>query len=154
MVQKMQPNGTPYNTLERNLRRLGITMLVSTIYDLAIALLTLFWPTLIVQISNRTVHEPFYFLPLIHITFSCFCIPAWMDTKRNIVIVASAIIARSIYAGIVCALVLLGSLPPVIAVLGGISLLFAITHYILLRLSDFGLWEVVSRAGNPPGMRR
>ena len=153
MVRKMQPDGTPYNTLERNLGRLGITMLIFAIYDLAIALLTLLWPRLIVQIS-KTVHEPFYFLPLIHITFSCFCIPAWMDTKRNIVIVASAIIARVIYAGIVFALVLAGSLPPALAVLGGISLIFAIIHYIFLRLSDFGLWEVVIRAGNPPGMRR
>jgi hypothetical protein len=153
MVQKMQPDGTPYNTLERNLGRLGTTMLVFAIYDLIVALLTLFWPTLVAQISG-TLHEPLYFLPLIHITFACFYIPAWMDTKRNIVIVASAIIARVIYAGLVFTLVLVASLPPALAVLGGISLLFAVIHYVFLRLSDFGLWEVASRAGNPPGMRK
>ena len=39
-------------------------------------------------------------------------------------------------------------------VLGLISLLLAIAHYVLLRLSDFRFWEVIRRAGNPPGVRR
>ena len=30
----------------------------------------------------------------------------------------------------------------------------AILHYVFLRLSDFGFWEVFSRAGNPPGMKK
>lgn len=154
MVQKMQADGTPYNTLERNLRRLGASMLIFAVYDLAVALLTLLWPNLAVQISHGTVNEPFHFLPLAHITFACFCVPAWMNTKRNIVIVASAIVARVSYAAIVLILVLVASLPPALIILGGISLLFAVLHYVFLRLSDFGLWEVLRRAGNPPSIRR
>lgn len=154
MARKMRADGTPTNTLERNLDRLGTTMLIFAVYDLAIALLTLIWPNLVVWDSYRTAHEPPYFLPLVHTTFACFCIPAWMNTKRNIVIVASAIVARVTYAVILFILVLDASYPPTCAVLGGISLLFAIIHYVFLRLSDFGLWEVLHRAGNPPSIRR
>ena len=75
-----------------------------------------------------------------------------MDPKRNIVIVTGAIVARAIYALLMFWLALHGHW--IMAVFGGISLAFAAIHYVLLRLSDFGFWEILSRAGNPPGMRR
>lgn len=155
MVQKMRPDGTPYNVLEQNLKRLGLSMLIFSIYDLAVALLFLLSPTwLVADSSDLVARQEVYMVPLIHLVFPCFCILAWMDPKRNIVIVAGAIVARTIYAAFMFGWVLFLARPPILALLGGVSLAFAIIHYVLLRLSDFGLWEVFSRAGNPPGMRR
>jgi hypothetical protein len=90
------------------------------------------------------------FWPLVHLTLPCFCILAWLDTKRNIVIVTGAIIARVIYALFTVFLVLAIDAHPVWAILGGISLAWAVAHLVLLRLSDFSFWEILKRAGNPP----
>ena len=78
----------------------------------------------------------------------------WMDTKRNVAIASGAIIARVIYALFILLSVLSGNLRPAWAVFGGISVIWAIAHYVFLRLSDFGFWEVFSQAGNPPGLKR
>ncbi len=93
-------------------------------------------------------------LSLAHLMLACFCVLAWLDVKRNILIAAGAIVTRGSYALFMFLSVWLLHVRPMWAILGGISLAFAGVHYVLLRLSDFGLWEVLVRAGNPPGMRR
>lgn len=154
MVQKMKPDGTPYNLLERHLKQLGLTMLLFAIYDLLVALAGFFFSSSIIGwLGGGIAREPFFFWALLHLILPCFCILAWMDTKRNIVIVAGAILARVVYGVAMLIYVLAFGAHMVWAVLGGISLFFALIHYVLLRLSDFGLWEVFRRAGNPPGMR-
>jgi hypothetical protein len=153
-MQKMQPDGTPYNLLQQNLKRLGTTMLISSLYDVTLALLSLLFSSQIMSLMGLSPpQEQYCFWPLTHLIFPSFCILAWMDTKRNIVIVAGAIIARVVYASFMFAAVLLFRLHPILAVAGGISLLFAATHYVFLRLSDFEFWEVLRRAGNPPSIR-
>ena len=62
--------------------------------------------------------------------------------------------ARVIYALFMFLSVLVRGVGWAWAVVGGISLAIAVSHYVFLRLSDFGFWEVFSRAGNPPGVRR
>jgi len=99
------------------------------------------------------VDVTYYLLPLIHFIFPPFCILAWMDTKRNVAVVTGAILARVIYALFTFAIVLLLRASWIWAIAGGISLFLAITHYVFLRLSDFGFWEVFSQAGNPPAMK-
>ncbi len=146
MVQKMRSDGTPYNILELNLKRLGLTMLLFSIYDLLAALVMLVWPSLVQAGAVGS------FLPLVHLIMPCFCVLAWMDPKRNIVIVTGAVMARAIYGLWLLGWFFLFGQVWWFAVLGGISLVFALTHYILLRLSDFGFWEVLRRAGNPPGI--
>jgi hypothetical protein len=91
---------------------------------------------------------------LAHMILPCFCILAWMDTKRNIVVVTGAIGARVLYALYLSAWVVMRGYSYGWAVFGGISLVCALAHYVLLRMSDFGFWEVLLRAGNPPSMRK
>ena len=153
-MQKMQPNGTPYNVLQQNLKRLGVTMLMASIYDLVLAFLGLVFSSEMMDMMGlSSSQELFCFWPLTHLVFPSFGILAWMDTKRNIAIVCGAIMARIVYALFMFAAVVFVRVHPSMAVLGGISLLLAAVHYILLRLSDFGFWEVLMRAGNPPGLR-
>ncbi len=157
MSRKAWLNDTPYNQLERNLKRLGKSMLGGVIYDLLLAAACLAFPGPIASVMGVTYSQGmfcFYFLPLVHLLLPCFCFLAWMDTKRNVVIVTGAIAARVLYALFMFASVLLLHVHPNWAILGAISLALAAVHYWLLRISDFGFWEVVSRAGNPPGMRR
>jgi hypothetical protein len=132
-------------------------MLVGAIMDAMLALLLLLYPSQISALMGiNTAQQAFYlrFLPLVHLVFPCFCIFAWMDTKRNVAIVSAAIIARLVYALYVFALVLTGSIRWAWTWIGAVSLGLAIAHYVLLRKSDFAFWEVFSRAGNPPGFRR
>ena len=157
MTRKIWLDDTPYNWLERNLKRLGTTMLLSAIYDIALGLsLFLFrsWFANLLHLSTLQDQAHLGFWALSHLILPCFCVLAWMDTKRNVVIVTGAIIARTIYAMFMFASILFGNAHPIWAVFGGISLAFGLAHYILLRLSDFGFWEILSRAGNPPGMKR
>ncbi len=157
MNHKAWLNDTPYNQLERNLKRLGKSMLGGVIYDLLLAAICLAFPGQIARVMGLSAPYDlfcFYFLPLVHLLLPCFCILAWMDTKRNVVIVTGAIAARVLYAAFMFASVLFLHVHPAWAILGAISMLLAAIHYWLLRISDFGFWEVFSRAGNPPGMRR
>ncbi len=154
MVNKMRPDGTPYNRLEQNLKRLGTSMLVFSIYDLIIALLFLLWPQwLLILIGDTAARYGFRTFALTHLILPCFCMLAWMDPKRNIVIVTGAIIARVVYALVLAIWIFGEHVPPVFLLFAAISLVFAVVHYVFLRLSDFGFWEILSRAGNPPGVR-
>jgi hypothetical protein len=157
MSHKKWVDDTPYKWLERNLKRLGATMLLSAVYDLVLALVALIFPDWLMRVLG--LYGPgdvfhFYLWPLVHLVFPCFCILAWMDIKRNVVIVTGAILARVLYALFMFVSVLVVDAHFVWAIWGGISLAWAVAHYVLLRMSDFGFWEVFSRAGNPPGMRR
>lgn len=152
-----QLEDTPYSRLGRNLAWLGRTMLAGALYDLVLGLLGLFSPSLVIRLMHLAAPGElfyFYFWPLLHLVFACFGVLAWMDVKRNVVIVTGAIIARTIYAFFM--FVAVGALQARMAwaVLGGVSLLLAGGHYVFLRLSDFSFWEVLLRAGNPPAMWR
>jgi hypothetical protein len=148
---------TPYNLLERNLKWLGKTMLAGAVWDVLLALVSLVFPGWLAGVMGLTLPQPvfyFYLWSIIHLVFACFGVLAWMDTKRNIVIVIGAITGRVIYAVFMFLSVLFLDVRPAWAIAGGISLILAVVHYVLLRLSDFGFWEVFIQAGNPPGMRR
>ena len=146
---------TPYERLDRNLKRLGLTMLIGAVYDTLLGLSGLLFPSLFVQwMGFSGTNTEFVFWPLVHLMLPCVCVLAWMDTKRNVAIVAGAIMARVVYALVTFLAVAFLGARPVWAILGGISVVLAVLHYVLLRLSDFGFWEVVVRAGNPPGLQR
>lgn len=157
MQQKVWSGGSPYSMLDRRLKGLGLTMLISTVWDVLIAVLGLVFPFQLAAWMRVEIGPGllFYwqFWPLVHLILPCFCILAWMDTKHNIVIVAGAILVRVIYGLYMLAGTFWRGAGAAWAVMGGISLVIALVHYILLRLSDFGLWEVFSRAGNPPTIR-
>ena len=154
MGQKAWVGDSPYNMLDRYLKTMGLTMLVGALLDLVLALSALFLaPQFAAWLGLAQVDVTYYLLPLIHFIFPPFCILAWMDTKRNVAVVTGAILARVIYALFTFAIVLLLRASWIWAIAGGISLLLAITHYVFLRLSDFGFWEVFSQAGNPPAMK-
>ena len=156
MAQKTWVNDSPYNMLDRNLRRLGLTMLIGSIVDVILALVSLLFPAWVVSLMGiDSPAEVFTILfPLVHLVFPCFCILAYMDTKRNVAIVAGALMARVIYALLMLLPIPFRGVRWTWAIPGGIGLALAISHYVFLRLSDFGFWEVFSRAGNPPGMKK
>jgi hypothetical protein len=148
---------TPYNVLGRHLNRLAASLLVGAIYDTALGLWGLFWPeSIATAIGIDLPRERFYFYlwPLLHAVFACFGFMAWMDVKRNIAIVAGALVGRVVYAGFMFAAVWRLDVPWVWAVAGAISLALAVTHGVYLHKSDFSFWEVLIRAGNPPGIGR
>jgi hypothetical protein len=148
---------SPYSALERNLGRLGMTMLVGAVADLVIAFVALVLPSWLVRYMGEDVTRTslsLQFWPLVHLVFPCFYIMAWMDPKRNVVIVAGAIMARLIYAVFMIAAALGRAMGLAWLLDGAISLALALAHYVYLRRSDFGLWDVFIRAGNPPGLEK
>lgn len=155
MGQKAWAGDSPYNMLDRYLKTMGLTMLVGALLDLVIAVSAFaLAPQVTAWLGLAPPNVTYYMLPLVHLVFPPFCILAWMDTKRNVAIVTGAILARVIYALFTFALVLFAGASWIWTIAGGISLLLAISHYIFLRLSDFGFWEVFSQAGNPPAMKK
>jgi hypothetical protein len=156
MSRKAWMNDTPYRMLDRNLKRMGLTMLVGAIVDVILALAGLLFPGWVISLMGLDVPQEMFFFqmwPLVHLIFPCFYILAYMDTKRNVVIVTGAIVARVIYALYMVLSVVVRGVRWTWIVPAGICLALAISHYVFLRLSDFGFWEVFSRAGNPPGMK-
>ena len=154
MAQRTWLDDSPYDVLERNLLRLGKTMLVGAILDVLFASVGFFFPGLLARwmgMPGPVDRFAFYQWAMAHMVFACFCVLAWLDVKRNIVIVGGAILTRSFDAMLMLVLVLFFDVPAGWLVLGGVSLALAVVHLILLRMSDFGLWEVLARAGNPPG---
>jgi hypothetical protein len=132
-------------------------MLVGALVDLAFAIAILafpLWVASVMQLHTEAQVISLRGLSLVHMILPWFCVLAWMDTKRNIVVVTGAIGARIVYALYLGGWILISGYSYSWAVLGGTSLVFALAHYILLRRSDFGFWEVLIRAGNPPGIRR
>jgi hypothetical protein len=148
---------SPYNVLGRHLKRLSVGLLAGAIYDTLLGLWGLFWPSslaTLLGIPLPTERFYFYLWPLLHAVFACFGFMAWMDVKRNIAIVAATIVGRVVYATFMFAAVWRLDVPWIWAAAGGISLILAVTHGIYLRMSDFTFWEVLIRAGNPPGIKR
>jgi len=154
LAERVWLDDTPYEWLQRNLRLLSRTMLASAIVDVLWCAACLFVPRRVAGFMGLEAFSGsfyFYMWPLVHLVFASFCLPAWLDVKRNIVIVAGAIAARGVYAAYALVAVLWLGARPTWMIPGGISLVFAIAHYVLLRSSDFRFWEVVCWAGNPPG---
>lgn len=154
MTQKTWLDESPYDWLERNLLWLGKTMLIGAVYDVLLAVAGFVFPRWVAQLigmPDLVAIFGLYQWSMVHVVFACFCVLAWMDVKRNIVIVSGAVLARVIYAVLMLVLVLFVGAPVAWLILGGISLLLAAAHVVLLRMSDFGFWEVLLRAGNPPG---
>jgi len=146
---------TPYERLDRNLRRLGWTMLLGAVYDTCLGLFGLLFPSLLAPwIGFSGTRAEFAFWPLVHLMLPCFYIFAWMDTKRNVAIVAGAILARVIYALVTILEVAWVGAALLWTIFGGMSVLFAIVHYVLLRRNVFCFREVLVRAGNPPRLGR
>jgi hypothetical protein len=148
---------TPYNVLGRHLKRLGAGLLVGALYDLTVGLWGLLGPRSLAAVLGIDLPaERFYFYlwPLLHAVFASFGIMAWINTKRNIAIVAGAIVGRTVYAGFMFAAVWRLHVPGIWAAAGGLSLILAVTHGVYLRKSDFTFWEVLLRAGTPPSIER
>jgi hypothetical protein len=147
---------TPYSALDRSLKRLALTILVSALVDIALAVVILVFPAWVASLMQLDSSQVLFLrgLSLVHWMLPWFCILAWMDTKRNIVVVAGAIGARIVYALYLGGWLVLGGYSYSWSILGGISLTFALVQYVFLRRSDFGFWEVLVRAGNPPGIRK
>ncbi len=155
MRRRTWQGDSPYTMLDRRLKAMGRTMLIGAILDVVLAFTALVFPSQLARLMGfDAMDELGRFWPLVHLVFPCFYILAWMDTKRNVAIVAGAIIARIVYALYMFAAVLFWRAWWVWSIAGGTSLVLAIAHYVFLRLSDFGLWEVFSRAGNPPAMKK
>jgi hypothetical protein len=155
VARRTWSNITPYNVMGRQLKRLGIGLLIGAIYDTTLGLWGLFWPgSLATLLAISLPKERFYFYlwPLLHAVFACFGFMAWMDVKRNIAIVAAVMIGRVVYALFMFAAVWRLSVPWIWAAAGGSSLILAVTHGVYLRKSDFTFWEVLLRAGNPPSI--
>ncbi|UCC64578.1 MAG: hypothetical protein JSV36_05875 [Anaerolineae bacterium] len=155
MARRTWNNDTPYNVLGRHLKSLGAGLLGGAIYDATLGLWGLFSPGSLARLMGIDLPpERFYFYlwPLLHAVFACFGFMAWMDTKRNIAIVAGAIVGRVVYALFMFAAIWRLDVPWIWAVAGAISLILAVTHSVYLRKSDFAFWEVLLRAGNPPGI--
>ena len=155
MAQKSWASDSPYNMLDRNLKRLGLTMLIGAILDVILALVSLLFPAWVASLLwvEPPGQEFSVLFPLVHLVFPGFYILAYMDAKRNVAIVSGALIARAIYVVFMFLPILTRGAPWTWAIPGGIGLALVISHYVFLRLSDFGFWEVFSRAGNPPGMK-
>jgi hypothetical protein len=157
VARRVWSKDNPYNVLSRHLKWLGIGLLMGAIYDVVVGLWGLFWPkwmAVLMGVDLPRVRFYFYLWPLLHMVFACFGFMAWMDTKRNIAIVAGAIIGRTIYALFMFAAVWRLDVRPAWAIAGTISLILALAHIVSLRKSDFTFWEVLIRAGNPPGAGR
>jgi hypothetical protein len=162
VARRIWSKDTPYNVLGRHLKQLGVGLLIGAIYDVVVGLWGLFWPRWLASLMGvdlPRVADPrlrfyFYMWPLLHMVFASFGFMAWMDTKRNIAIVAGAIVGRTIYALFMFAAVWRLDVHPAWAIAGAISLLLAVAHIVSLRRSDFTFWEVLLRAGNPPGAGR
>jgi hypothetical protein len=153
MTRELWRGHTPYDMLDRNRKRMRLTMLVGMVLDVILALSALLFPAWLLALMGVARGQEIFclqFWPLIHLVFPCFYVLAWVDVKRNVAIVAGAVLARSIYALFMFVSVWVRGASWAWAVAGGLSLALAVSHYVFLRLSDFGFWEVLSQAGNPP----
>jgi hypothetical protein len=153
-MQKQWSGDSPYDMLDRNLRRMGLTMLIGAILDVVVALAVFLFPSRVIALTGIDAPQDVFYLqlwPLLHLVLPCFCILVWMDPKRNVAGVTAAIVARLVYAAFMLISAWVRGLSWVWFVAGAVSLALAVSHYVFLRRSDFGFWEVFSQAGNPPG---
>ena len=156
-MRKQRLGDSPYDMLDRNLKRMGLTMLIGAILDVMLALAIFLFPSRFIALTGMDAPKDMFYLqfwPLIHLVLPCFCILVWMDPKRNVAGVTAAIVARLIYAVFMFVSVWTRGLSWVWAAVGAASLALAVSHYVFLRRSDFGFWEVFRWAGNPPGAQK
>jgi hypothetical protein len=139
--------------LERNLKILGVTMLVGALFDWAIAALVFFRPGQVATFLGMSISGDlmtFRLCGLLLAILPLFYIMAFIDTKRNVAIVAATIVGRvGLGVFFVVHVLFLAAPRPWLAV-GLINLGFAAVHLIFFKLSDFDFWPILCRAGNPP----
>jgi O-antigen/teichoic acid export membrane protein len=156
-MRKQWQGDSPYDMLDRNLKRMGLTMLIGAILDVILAIAVFLFPLRFMALTGMGAPQDMFYLqllPLLHLVLPAFCIVVWMDPKRNVAGATAAIIARLVYAVFMFVSVWIRGLGWVWAAVGATSLALAVSHYVFLRRSDFGFWEVFSRAGNPPGAQK
>ena len=139
--------------LERNLKILGITMLVGALFDWATATLALFWPGQVAALLGMSIPgDPMIFrlCGLLLAIPALFYIMAFIDTKRNVAIVAATIVGRAGLGVFFVVHELFLAAPRSWLVIGLINLGFAVVHLIFFKMSDFDFWPILRRAGNPP----
>lgn len=147
---------SPLNRLERAVRSLGITMGVGACYDLLrggmlLAAPVWAWGLVGLELAEGDVFV-FRLMGLLLLVLGGVYLLGWLDTKRNVVLVAVAIIARvgeAVFWGIGVAL---GEVPTMGWLLALIAVGLGVVHYVFLRKSDFGFWEVLLRIGRPPSL--
>lgn len=139
--------------LERNLKVLGITMLLGAIFDWVTATLIFFWPGQAGTFLGLPVSGNQMTLRLCGLLLAfpaLFYLMAFGDTKRNVVIVTVATVVRACLGGFFLLHVLFRLASNVWLAIGLINVGFAATHLTFFKLSDFDFWPILRRAGNPP----
>ncbi|MBC7250639.1 MAG: hypothetical protein H5T62_10185 [Anaerolineae bacterium] len=141
------------NQLGRNLRTLRITMLLGIIFDWTIAILVLSLPVRTAAlwgITDAGELEVWRLCGLLLAIPALFYIMTVIDIKRNVSIVAAAIVGRICLGAFLVAHVIFSAAPVSWLALGLGNLGFAAMHSIFFKLSDFDFWPILRRAGNPP----
>ena len=139
------------SSLERNLRILGITMLLGAIFDWAMATWLLFLPAQTAAFLGVSNDRLILHLCGLLLTIpALFYLMAFGDTKRNVIIVAMAIVVRACQGAFFVVHVLLLAAPGSWLAIGLLNLGFAAIHLTFFKLSDFDFWPILRRAGNPP----
>ena len=142
--------------LERNLKILGITMLLGALFDWTTAALIMFLPgPVAVFLGMPSPSDPMIFrlCGLLLAIPGLFYVMAFVDTKRNVAIVAATIVGRASLGVFFVVYVLFLAVPRPWLVIGLINLGFAAVHLIFFKMSDFDFWPILRRAGNPPLQR-
>lgn len=149
----MEPGADNMNQLERNLKVLGITMLLGAIFDWATAALVLFVPAQVATFLGVPISGEPVILRLCGLLLTIpalFYLVAFGDTKRNVVIVTVAIVVRACLGAFFTLHVLFQAASSSWLAIGLINFGFAAVHLVFFKLSDFDFWPILRRAGNPP----
>lgn len=136
--------------LERNLKVLGITMLLGAIFDWAMAALFLLSTQIATLLGVSGDQLILRLCGILLATPALFYLMAFGDTKRNVVIVATAIVVRTCLGAFFIVHTLLLAAPGSWLAVGLLNLGFAASHLTFFKLSDFDFWPILRRAGNPP----
>ncbi|MDY7041274.1 MAG: hypothetical protein SVX38_10475 [Chloroflexota bacterium] len=139
--------------LERNLKILGITMLLGALFDWTTSAVVLVLPGPVASFLRMPGGGDKFTLRLCGLLVAIlafFYLMAIIDTKRNIAIVVATIVGRAGMGLFLVVNVLLLAAPRPWLLIGLINLGFAVAHLIFFKLSDFDFWPILRRAGNPP----
>jgi hypothetical protein len=139
--------------LERNLKVLGFTMLLGALFDWVTAALVLFLPNPAAALLGMSGPDNQMISRLCGLLLAIpalFYIIAFVDTKRNVAIVAMAIIGRAGLGMFFITHEWFLTAPLSWLVIGLINLGFAAVHLVFFKMSDFDFWPILRRAGNPP----
>lgn len=124
---------------EQNLKNLGLTMLFGSIYDWVVAALTLLFPNFVTLFGVPYPKDLMYFRfgGLLMLVLPFFYLLGYIQTKRNIAVVPSAIIVRGIGFLFLTLHSLLLEESPFWALFGFADLLFGALHYCFLKRSGY-----------------